>query len=396
MILRLPFLGLLTLLAACTPRPAGPPPRLTLAPVDFAELAGWRKDRLVEALPALLNSCAALARLPGDAPLGPAGTGGRAADWRATCAAAAKLPATDEAAMRRFLEAELVPFMAGDNSRDEGIFTGYYEAELRGARHRGGRSLTPLLKRPPDLVMVDLGRFRPAWRGERIAGRVVAGRLEPYETRAAIEAGALDRYHLELLWVDDPVDAFFLQIQGSGRVRLADGSIVRIGYDGQNGAPYVPIGRLLVERGALEADAVSMQSIRAWLEAHPQEGRAVMAENPSYVFFREVAGDGPVGAEGVVLTPGRSLAVDRDFIPLGVPVWLDAEDAGDGDGPIRRLLVAQDTGGAIRGPVRGDVFWGYGPAAAARAGRMKARGRYFLLLPRRVAARLLQADAARR
>ena len=226
--------------------------------------------------------------------------------------------------------------------------------------------------------MVELGLFRPAWRGERIAGRVVDGRLKPYDGRAEIERGALDRYHLAFLWVDDPVAAFFLQIQGSGRVRLPDGSIVRVGYDGQNGQPYVAIGKLLVERGVLAKEAVSMQAIRAWITAHPEAGKALMAENPSYVFFREVTGDGPIGSEGVVLTPGRSLAVDRSFVPLGVPVFLDA---GPG---LQRLMVAQDTGGAIRGPVRGDVFWGAGAEAETRAGAMRARGVYYLLLPKSV------------
>jgi membrane-bound lytic murein transglycosylase A len=230
--------------------------------------------------------------------------------------------------------------------------------------------------------MVDLGRFRPAWHGERIAGRVVEGQLVPYASRAEIDAGALDKFHLALLWIEDPVDLFFLQIQGSGRVHLPDGSTVRVQYDGQNGQPYVALGKLLVARGALTLDEVSMASIRAWIEAHPEEGKALMAENPSYVFFRELKGDGPLGSEGVVLTPGRSLAVDRDYLPLGVPVWLDA--ASGGEVPVRRMTVAQDTGGAIRGPVRGDLFWGYGPDAEERAGKMRARGAYYLLLPRGV------------
>ncbi len=235
--------------------------------------------------------------------------------------------------------------------------------------------------------MVELGLFRPAWRGERIGGRVEAGQLKPYATRAEIERGALAKRDLELFWVDDPVDAFFLHIQGSGRIRLPDGAVARIGYDGQNGRPYVPIGRILAERGALARDDVSMQTIRAWLAAQPGEAAALMDENPSYVFFRELTGEGPVGAQGVVLTAGRSLAVDRTFLPLGVPLWLDLDDPKEGNGKLRRLVVAQDTGGAIRGPVRGDLFWGFGPEAAERAGMMKDRGTYYLLLPRDVAAR---------
>ena len=363
---------LLAALFACTPRPP-PPPRLTLAPAGFADLAGWQQDDAGAALAAFARSCAALVKAPSGSTLG---VGGGIESWQAACAA---LPAgADAEAARGYFEHWFQPWQAGNNGDSDGLFTGYYEPELKGVREKEKGFATPLMKRPPDLVMVDLGRFRPAWRGERIAGRVVNGSLSPYESRAQIERGALDRFHLPFLWVADPVDAFFLEIQGSGRIILPDGSMVRIGYDGQNGQPYVPIGRLLVERGALDKDDVSLQTIRAWIEAHPDAGKALMDENPSYVFFRELTGDGPLGSEGVVLTPGRSLAVDRRFVPLGVPVFLDA---GDG---LRRLMVAQDTGGAIRGPVRGDVFWGAGAEAEARAGTMKARGRYYLLLPKGV------------
>jgi peptidoglycan lytic transglycosylase A len=225
--------------------------------------------------------------------------------------------------------------------------------------------------------MVELGRFRPAWRGERIAGRVVKGALVPYDDRAAIVKGALAAMHLELFWVDDPIDAFFLQVQGSGRIDLPDGSTTQLAYDGQNGQPYVAIGKLLVERGVMTKEEVSLQSIRAWIKAHPDEGMALMDQNPSYVFFRERSGEGPLGSEGVALTPGRSLAVDRKFIPLGVPLYLDLTEQTE----LHRLVVAQDTGGAISGPVRGDVFWGFGQEAEAKAGAMRATGRYFLLLP---------------
>jgi len=371
--------GLFLALACCKPPPSPTPPdHLTLVTSSFADLAGWQQDDLPDAMTAFRRSCAILMKRPADMSLGIAGT---VADWQAPCMAAAALDGAETAADRAFFETWFVPYKAGNNGRADGLFTGYYEPELRGARQRDSTYATPLLRRPPDLVMVDLGQFRPAWRGERIAGRVVDGRLKPYESRAEIERGALDRYRLALLWVDDPVDAFFLQIQGSGRIRLPGGSYIRVGYDGQNGRPYVPIGRLLVERGILDRQAVSMQAIRAWIKANPEAGKALMAENPSYVFFRELVGDGPLGSQGTVLVAGRSLAVDRDFVPLGVPIWLDAQDDGD---HLQRLMVAQDTGGAIRGPVRGDVFWGFGPEAEARAGKMKARGSYYLLLPKTV------------
>ncbi len=240
-------------------------------------------------------------------------------DWRAPCAAAAALVEPLRRLRRGASSSkEFSPWLAGNNGKTSGLFTGYFEPELRGSRRPGGAFATPLLRRPPDLVAADLGLFRPDWRGEHIAGRVVDGRLRPYQTRAEIERGALDRLKLGFLWVDDPVDAFVLSIQGSGRVRLGDGTLVNVGYDGQNGRPYVAIGRLLVERGEMTRDEVSLAAIRAWLAAHPDQAQALMDENPSYVFFREVKGDAPVGAEGAVLTAGRSRSpVDTLFIPVG-------------------------------------------------------------------------------
>jgi membrane-bound lytic murein transglycosylase A len=373
-------LCLALLLASCAPTPKPPTPKLTLVPARFSDLRGWNNDNSAAALAAFLKSCAELDRRPDSGAVGPAALGMTAAAWRKPCAAARTTPANDAAA-RAFFTAQFTPYLAGNDKDSEGLFTGYYEPLLHGARERGGKYQTPLLKRPPDLVMVDLGRFRPAWHGERIAGRVVSGNLVPYPSRAEIERGALDADRLALFWVDDPVDAFFLQVQGSGRVALPNGTQMRLGYDGQNGQPYVAIGKKLIERGALTADQVSLQSIRAWIAAHPDQANALMDENPSYVFFRELAGDGPLGSEGVVLTAGRSLAVDRNFIPLGVPVYLAIDDDPS---PLQRLMVAQDTGGAINGPVRGDVFWGFGADAETRAGNMRARGKYYLLLPKDV------------
>lgn len=378
---------LLSALAGCgAPRPPKEPPpaRLTLAAADFRALPGWAGDDHAAALPVLARSCARLAPQPDGRTLGPQGMLGRVADWKPACAALATVPPGDRGAARAYFETWFRPWLAGNNGAEEGLFTGYYEALLRGSRRQHGPFQTPLLRRPDDLVMVDLGEFREALKGERIAGRVVDGRLRPYEDRAKIEAGALKGRNLELLWVDDPVEAFFLQIQGSGRVVLEDGTELRVGYDGQNGHPYVAIGRELVARGAMAKDEVTMQSIRAWLEANPASAAEVMNRNPSYVFFRLLDGEGPVGAQGVPLTPGRSLAVDRSFVAYGTPLWLDAEDPLDPARRLQRLLVAQDTGGAIRGPVRGDVFWGHGAEAELRAGRMKSPGRYWLLLPRTV------------
>jgi membrane-bound lytic murein transglycosylase A len=285
-----------------------------------------------------------------------------------------------------FFETHFEPFAVTNRGEPEGLFTGYYEPTLDGSRVRTERFSVPLYGRPPELLTVDLGRFREEWRGERLAGRLEGAAVVPFADRRAIHRGALAGRRLEVLWVDDPVDAFFLEIQGSGRVRLPDGEEVRVGYAGQNGHPYTAIGRVLVERGALPRQAVSLQSIRRWLEDHPQWARDLLERNASYVFFRILDGDGPRGAQGVVLSPGRSLAVDRRFLPLGAPVWLTTTVPGPAQGtpeePFRRLLVTQDTGGAIRGPVRGDVFFGPGEEAAWRAGHLKRPGRLWLLLPR--------------
>lgn len=364
----------------------------------FADLPGWNDDRHGETLVALGRSCTRIGRLAETTALGPNGVAGQARDWREPCAALATVPAGNHAAARAALERWFVPFVASNNGDTSGLFTGYYEPELRGSRTRGGRYTVPLYSRPADLITVDLGAFREELRGQRIAGRVEGGALRPYASRTQIESGALANTQpdgggpLEILWVDDTIDAFFLEIQGSGRVVLDDGGIVRVGYAAQNGHPYYAIGRELVARGALPREQVSMQSIRAWLIANPGEAQAVMNKNPSFVFFRTLppaasADDGPLGAEGVPLTPGRSLAVDRAHLPMGVPLWLDAEDPVTPGARFRRLFVAQDTGGAIRGPVRGDVFWGFGADAAERAGKMRSAGRYWILLPRDAAER---------
>ncbi len=387
--LRRPLVAaVVTLLAGC----AGdvPAPELQFQPATFSSLEGWEGGSQAGALQALRRSCARFAKRPAERTVGPDGIAGTIADWAPVCAAARHVPAQDGEA-RAFFEKHFRPFAAIANSGANGLFTGYYEPELNGSRTPSAAMSVPVYLRPPELVLVDLGQFRDALKGERIAGRVEEGRLRPFADRAAIDAGALAGRSLEVAWVDDPVALFFLHIQGSGRIALDDGSTLRIGYDGHNGHVYVAIGRVLVKEGALSREEVSLQSIRAWLRANPDRAAEVMAANPSYIFFRELSGPGPVGAMGVALTPGHSLAIDRRFMPLGAPVWLDAEDPIDPTQRLRRLMVAQDTGGAIRGPVRGDVFWGPGVEAEERAGKMKSRGRYWLLLPSAVAERRLRS-----
>jgi membrane-bound lytic murein transglycosylase A len=374
--------------APAPPPPVEPQPLLGLRPLSFASLEGWQEDDPRDALAAFRRSCTTRhGRV--DGPIGPAPVFGEVADWQAPCAAAAE-PAPDAAAARRFFEAWFQPWQVHDNGDPEGLFTGYYEPVLNGSRRPSPPYVVPLHVAPPDLLQVDLGRFDPELAGHAIYGRIAGEQFVPYYSRDEIERGALFGRRLELLWVDDPVAKFFLQIQGSGQVRLDDGEVVRVGYASRNGHPYRAIGRDLIEIGALAPEEVSLQSIRAWLQAHPQDAAAMMARNPSYIFFREhpelAAADGPLGTEGVPLTAGRSLAVDRRFLPLGVPLWLDTTaPSPQGAAPLRRLMVAQDTGGAIKGVVRGDVYWGSGARAEAIAGPMKSTGRYAVLLPRALA-----------
>lgn len=388
------------------PRPAPPPePEVVLEAATFDDLPGWRDDDLTEALPALAASCQVLGRRPAGSPVGQDGLGGTAGDWAAVCRAveSARREGWPAERLRGALEERLRPWSVTDRRLErEGLITGYYEPELRGSRRRHGLFRTPLYRAPRDLIAVDLGRFREDLAGRRIAGRLVGKSLAPYHDREAIEGGALSGKGLELVWVDDPVGAFFLQVQGSGRVVLEDGTVLRVGYAAQNGHPYTAIGRELVARGALVLEDVSLQSIRQWLEDHPEEAPEVMAANASFVFFRPLDRQGPLGSLGVALTPERSLAVDPRYLPLSAPVWLAGSapwvppsvlegpvEAGGrprpvGDQPLRKLLVAQDTGGAIRGPLRGDLFWGAGKRAEVVAGHMKHPARLWLLLPSEV------------
>lgn len=355
-------------------------------PVAFLDLPGWARGRQSEAVPALNRSCARLLKRNDDQPVGPEGLAGSVKDWRGICESATDLNDSSDQAVQTFLETHFQAYAVHATSGPKGLFTGYYEPHLNGARSQSDDYFVPLYGMPPDLVMVDLGQFRDDLKGRRIAGTVNGHRLRPFPDRREIESGALSNQGLELVWVDDPVAAFFLHIQGSGRVTLDDGTAIRVGYAGQNGHPYTAIGRVLLDMGALQKGAVSLQSIREWLNTHSEQAHSVMNQNRSFVFFTELTDDGPIGAQGVVLTAERSLAIDRTQLPLGAPIWLDTRlpDAAGG-APFQRLMVAQDTGGAIRGAIRGDVFWGYGDRAELIAGHMQSEGRYYLLLPKSVA-----------
>ena len=339
----------------------------TLKPADWASVPGWTEDKVAEAWPALLAGCTSLKKQSA---------------WQAVCVDAAAMNAPDDASVRAFFEARFQPWQATqeDNS-EEGLVTGYYEPLLKGDRVRTERARFPLYAVPADLVSVDLASVYPELKNLRLRGKLVGNKLVPYATRRDIESPGFTGK--PIAWADDPVDLFFLQIQGSGRIELPDGSHLRVGYADQNGHPYVSIGKLLVERGELKLEEASMQGIKNWGAKNPDKLAELLAANPSYVFFRELPNGlaGPLGAMGIPITGGRSIAVDPRFIPLGAPVFL-ATTQPNSTVPMNRLVMAQDTGGAIRGGVRADFFWGFGDAAGEQAGRMKQRGRMWVLLPK--------------
>jgi len=365
-------------------------PELVLTETGFEALPGWTEDDPRAAAEAFLRSCGRFKWQDEDRQIGPDPRFGTVGDWLPACAAVRSAADGPADAVRSAFEATFVPYWIASSDASapdgpgQGLFTGYFEPELNGSRSPTETHDEPLYPRPSDLVLVDLGNWRDSLRGERIAGRVIDGRLKPYDSRAEIDAGALADKAEPIVWLDSAIDAFFLHIQGSGLVKLTDGSRIRVGYDGHNGHVYHAVGRTLIDWGEVKREDMSLQAIRDWLNANPERMRALMHENPSYIFFRELSGDGPVGAQGVALTPGRSLAIDRRYLPLGAPMMVDVDYADETGGPLRRLMVAQDTGGAIRGVVRADVFWGSGKPAEELAGPMAARGRYWILLPKGV------------
>ena len=391
------------LLGACIPKPKPPvvrppAPSQTPAPAPTptpsspanALTAGVRPGPALATLPitdAQARRARAAFRISCPSLLRRADTSGIAADWRAVCEQA---KAQDDP--RAFFLSSFESAQLADGAT---MVTGYYEPEIPAVR-TPEPGLVPVLRLPPDLVEQDVpvcppaidpltGQPNPAACPiQKQRGRIVDGRYIPYFDRAEIEQGALGGQGLEIAWAD-PIDLFFLQIQGSGRLRFADGQVVRIGYAGQNGHPYTGIGSLMRQRDLLGGQSASMQNMVAWLRANPEAGRALMNENRSYIFFRELTGPGPLGALGLPVTTRGTVAADPRFTPLGAPVFIDVEhEVADG------LWVAQDTGGAIKGPNRYDTFWGPGEEAARIAGGLLSRGRSWLLLPKGTLARLAQ------
>ena len=358
---------------------------MQLRRLSFAQLDGWKTTDPRAPLAAFARSCGKPANLnSGLYALAPQ-------DLEKVCASIPDRPEANEA--RAFFESRFVPYRVEECGAEKGLFTGYYEPEIHASRTRHDVFQTPLYALPSDLVSVDLGLFRNALKGQRVAGRVENNALVPYATRADIDKNGLTTAK-PLLFVDNPVDAFFLEIQGSGRATLDDGEKLRVVYAASNGQPYTAIGAVLVERGEFTREQVSLPAIRGCIATHPADAQELMEKNSAYVFFNEKPlGDATLGADGaggVALSPEASLAVDRTVHPLGVPMWVEtvAPSENAPDTVFHRLLVAQDTGGAITGAVRGDIYWGVGLEAEFKAGHMRSTGTLTVLLPLALATRL--------
>lgn len=351
-------------------------PGTELEPSEFAKLDRWAADDQAASLIAFRKSCEALLKRRGRQP-------DFAEALRAVCERAARLPRTvDAAAARRFFEDNFRPVRIAPLGEHDGFLTGYYEPIVDGSRTRHGEYIHPLYRRPADLRT----RVKPKQRSKRHRiGRRVAG----YYDRAAIDAGALAGRGLEICWLKDATESFFIHIQGSARIRLEDGTLLRLNYDAHNGYPYVSIGKALIDRGVIPRERMSMDEIRTYFAEMPEDAREIMQTNRSYVFFRELgelsSDTEPPGAQGVNLTAGRSIAVDRKLHIYGTPFWIEAElpiRSGNSDTPFRRLMIAQDTGGAIVGPARADIYFGAGLEAGTIAGRIKNPGVFYILVPK--------------
>ena len=370
----------LALLAGCRSTLHGPPkkpaaPATVYEHARWSELPGWGTDNVQEAWQAFLESCRAL-RFQ--------------AEWSAPCTAAQTVPADSPTSIRAYFESAFEPYKivkrTGSSRDDTGLVTGYFEPLLYGSRTPSARFVAPLYAPPPDLLTVDLASLYPELKGKRVRGRLEGNKVVPYYTRGELATDLALKGH-EIVWIDSAFEAMMLEVQGSGRVQLPDGKVIRLQYADQNGQPYHSIGRYLVTIGALTVEQANLPGIREWLMAHPQRLREVLDANPSVVFFSEASlGDpnlGPKGAQGIPLTTGRSIAVDPTWIPLGTPVFL-ATTLPDSGEPLQRLVIAQDTGGAISGAPRADYFCGSGPLAADLAGRMRQQGSLWLVWPRDV------------
>ena len=363
--------------------------------VAWSDLPGWGKDDLHGVWTALVRNCRGVVRpSPGNLSV-PARAAPRA--WQPVCAAVAdpaRAPAADNTeAVRAFLQTWLAPWRrAGtDGKPASNTVTGYYAPLVKGSRKQGGDYQWPLYTVPADLLTIDLGKVYPELAGKRVRGKLDGNRVVPYDSRATLESSG--RQPPAIVWVDDPVDNFFLQVQGSGRVLLTEGpgagTTLRVAYADHNGHPYVSIGKWLADKGEMPISQTSMQNIREWAKRNPKRVPEMLNANPALVFFREETITdpeiGPRGALGVALMAQRSIAVDTAFVPLGAPVYLSTTMPASPQ-PLNRLVFAQDTGTAIKGAARADYYWGFGDEAGALAGRMKQNGTMWILWPKQAGA----------
>ena len=360
--------------------------------VSFHHLPGWERTNLQKSLLAFKSSCRAFIRQNPDQVVGTDELSLQAKDWHPVCQAALQIKQSTSHSAKIFFQEWFSPVEFYKDKPKNGLFTGYYMPSIKGSYTRSTEFNVPIYEVPNDLITIDLGLFFPHLKNQKIVGRLIDGKMVPYHTREQINKGALKGKARVLLWIHSPIDRLFLEIQGSGIIELDDGSRVFIGYNGQNGAPYTAIAGVLIKQGVMTKDSASMQAIKRYLEANPAQINPVINQNQSFIFFHKLNLEGALGSQGVPLTPGYSLAVDRRWIPMGTPLWLsttrpDSKNL-DRNKPVKRLMVAQDTGGAIKGKVRGDVYWGEGEKATLIAGHMKNPGHYWLLLPRDAIARL--------
>ena len=358
------FIFCTLILSACTTRSPG-----IGDPIEWSSLQSWASDNHSDVWDGFLKSCQKL----------------KSEQWLGVCIIAKSHGNLSDAEAREFFESNFdVRPVYAEGGETEGLITGYYEPLLKGSWERSEEFRYPLYGVPKDLLIIDLGRIYPQLKDLRLRGKLDGNKVVPYYDRARLDDDQDLLQGTEILWVDSLVDQFFLHVQGSGRIQLTDGSTVAVGYAGQNGHPYQSIGRVLIQMGELDREEVTLFTIKDWLRSNPTRINEVLAKNPSYIFFelRDAQADGPVGSLNVTLTPERSIAVDRNVIPLGAPVWLQTTLPNAQQSPLNRLMLAQDTGGAIKGQIRADVFWGRGDEAERMAGLMKQQGELFVLLPK--------------
>lgn len=369
------------------------PQPVVLKQKAFSHLPGWQTTRVAKSLQTFQVSCKAFLKQDPERLVGSQHLSLKAGDWQPACKEAMSITPVSEAAARDFFQKWFTPVEFNDHRPVRGLFTGYYMAYLRGSLTKTKEYNIPIYGLPSNMVTVNLGDFDPALKNRKIIGRLKGKQLLPFHSREEINKGAIKDKAPVLVWVNSRIDRLFLEIQGSGTVELEDGRQLYVGYAGENGAPYTAIARVLIDKGVMTRDNASMQHIKSYLESHPEEMDLVLNQNKSFVFFRFLKNDAALGAQGVALTAGYSLAVDRKWIPLGAPLWLTTTrptKVVDKDKVFNRLMIAQDTGGAIRGVVRGDVYWGAGENATFIAGHMKNPGHYWLLLPSHTVERLLK------